>query len=426
MNKKMAQESDLLNVGRSPLKDGSPSDRDNPSGERERLKSLFITHDIGIYGASTSLQALLRNYREADFDMVVPKRLFGNQSLERIRERFGGRAENVWEFYLPFDSCHRFRTEPTMFHRFFEGPRIKILWRFHRRRLFSLLARGRYDFIHLNSLVLHEMITPKENYIIHVREIFDGSNPRVYDSLGKARGVIFIDKATQEPFSHLALANSIVLNNPFDMTGAAALSHRDIEGDHPELRDRTVFSLIGKITERKGAEFIIRCFMDVPNADNRLLVVGEGDPRYMKKCRDIAREDPRIILWGEEADIRKIYLLTDYVLRGEPFQCVGRTIFEGLYAGCSVILPAIQEGGDFLDKYDEFRDSIFLYLPRDADQLKDLFRTLTGKKIRERKFRSNVGEYTAAFQRFVEKILHSPGIVQGESTSIQRGTTSSR
>jgi len=270
------------------------------------------------------------------------------------------------------------------------------------------------------------MITPKENYIIHVREIFDGSNPRVYDSLGKARGVIFIDKATQEPFSHLALANSIVLNNPFDMTGAAALSHRDIEGDHPELRDRTVFSLIGKITERKGAEFIIRCFMDVPNADNRLLVVGEGDSRYMKKCRDIAREDPRIILWGEEGDIRKIYLLTDYVLRGEPFQCVGRTIFEGLYAGCSVILPAVQEGGDFLDEYDEFRDSIFLYLPRDADQLKELFRTLTGKKIRERTFRSNVGEYTAAFQRFVEKILHSPAVVRGESTSGQRGTTSSR
>ena len=61
--------------------------------------------------------------------------------------------------------------------------------------------------------------------------------------------MIFIDKVTQEPFSHLALVNSISLYNPFDMTGAAAPLRRNIEGDHPEPRDRTVFSLIGKVTK---------------------------------------------------------------------------------------------------------------------------------------------------------------------------------
>jgi glycosyltransferase involved in cell wall biosynthesis len=378
-----------------------------PSGERDRLKSLFVTHTVGTYGASTSLQTLLRNYRGASYDLVLPKRLLGSQSLEGIGEWFGGGAESVWEFYLPFDSCHRFRPEKTMFHRFLEVPRIRILSRFHQHRLFSLIARGRYDFIHLNSLVLHEIISPAEIFILHVREIFDGSNPRVYDSLRKARGVIFIDNATREPFSHLDLPNSIVLNNPFDMTGAAALSRREIEEEHPELKDCTVFSLIGRVTEKKGAEFVIRCFMEVPNADNRLLIVGEGDPQYIKKCRDIARKDLRIVLWGEESDIRKIYLLTDYVLRGEPFQCVGRTIFEGLYAGCSVIQPAVQDGGDFLDEYDTFRDSTFLYPPRDAKRLKELFRTLAGKKIRERTFRSNVERYTSAFQDFIGKILDS-------------------
>ena len=374
----------------------------------KRRKALFITHDVGQYGASTSLKTLLRNYREVDFDLVVPKRLLGSQPLARIREWFGGRAGNLWELYLPFDSCYRFPPEQTMFHRFLEVPKTRILWRFDHHRLVSLIARGGYDYIHLNSLVLHEIITPKEKFILHVREIFDGSNQRVYDSLRDARGVIFIDHATREPFHHLALANSIVLNNPFDMTGAADLSRRDIEDTRPELRDRTVFSLIGRITEKKGAEFIIRCFMDVSNADNRLLIVGDGDSQYLKKCRDIAREDPRIVLWGEEADIRKVYLLTDYVLRGEPFQCVGRTIYEGLYTGCSVILPAVQEGRDFLDEYDKFRDSVFPYPPRDAGRLKDLFRTLAGKKVREREFRSNAGEYVNAFQGFVEKILSSP------------------
>jgi glycosyltransferase involved in cell wall biosynthesis len=372
---------------------------------------LFITHDAGNYGASKSLQLLLRHYDKADIDLIVPKRIFPGKYRDEAQRAFRGIGGSVRERFLPFDYCYRYKPEPTFLHRL-NLLRVKAAWRWHEKDVRSIIDRGRYDFIHLNSLVLHRIVGGGHDFIIHVRDIFDGSNPEVPESLSKAKGVIFIDEHTYKPFAAAGLKNYAILNNPIDMTSLGDRSGREEDARFSSLAEFTVFSLIGRVEEKKGADFVIRCFVETECRNARLLVVGGGEAKYVRKCVETARNDARVIFTGETDDIGGVYLASDYILRGEAFPCIGRTIYEGLYSGCGVIIPAERfDGGDIFE-YETFRNAIHFYKPLDAARLKDLFRSLSGSKVGARTFRSNAAEYAKAFGEFVSKTLSAgPGNV---------------
>lgn len=368
------------------------------------LKALFITHDTGNYGAARSLQLLLSNYRGASIDLIVQGKFFGRHNRDNLRQRFGGCANMIWEAFLPFDSCYDGGRKSITFAILLKFYNT-IFWGLARPRLLHLIERGNYDFIYLNSLVLYPLLTKRYPFIIHIREVYDRTNPAALDYVKNAAGVIFIDEATRVPFRDVPLKKSVVLNNPFDMTRVASyLDYRPEQADL-DIEKNTVFSMIGVVSERKGTAFVIRCFMQLKDANARLLIIGGREKAALAQCRMLARHDRRIIFWGEEPNIMKLYALSDYILRGEDFTCIGRTIYEGLYAGCGVIIPGDPDtSASQMFEYRTFQESIFFYAPRNENQLISVFERLSGTKIRGRKLRSNVTEYVRSFHEFVASL----------------------
>lgn len=371
------------------------------------MKALFITHDISLYGAAQSLRLLLANLKNVEVDLVIPKRLTGRNDLRSIKERFGPAVVNIYEFYLPFDLCYEGNTRQTPLYRLKEA-----LWRANKNKLYAFIGRGGYDFIHLNSLVLHPLIRPDWPFVIHVREVLDVPNgSRAKASLKAARAVIFIDEATRRMFHGLRLNKSLVLNNPFDMS---ALRERKYRSDRL-AEHKTVFSLIGRIMDNKGTEFIINSFRQLKAPNVQLAVVGMGgvgEDAYVDKCKNLAANDERIIFWGEEKEIAKIYALSDYIIRGEAYPCVGRTIYEGLYAGCDVIVPGEQTDSVMFFEYEKFKNKIHFYPPRQTQGLTGLLQRLAGRKIINKSFHSNIAEYEDHFRAFINELV-GPGATHG-------------
>lgn len=379
--------------------------------QRPVTKILIITHDAGNYGASRSLQLLVNSWNGVIIDMIVARRFIGRFRLRDIRRRFHANVARIMKMHLPLDYCYRGKPDRPVVLRIYRAL-LRLLWLAEKRRFQRILRSGGYDLIHINSLVLHGLITDTAPCTIHVREIYDGSSEQAVASLRKARGIVFIDEATRQPFAATAIPPSIVLNNPIDMTPLAASPSVASAGRGLDPGAHTIFAMIGKITSDKGADFVIRCFRDVRADDARLLIVGAGDPAAIARARKTAADDRRIVFWGEEPDILKIYRISDYILRGEPYPCIGRTVYEGLFAGAGVIIPATRESINDLFDRDRFADRIHTYSPRNEAELRATMQALSGSKIVNRVYQSNVAEYVTEFEAFARYVLSGRQDVQ--------------
>jgi glycosyltransferase involved in cell wall biosynthesis len=316
------------------------------------LRGLFITADAGIYGSARSLQLLLRNYDNVKIDLLVPKLPFRTIDINIIRKRFGGRVDNIYSMVLPIDPCFVGAREFS----FLKDRLIKfiksIYWNIALVRIKKLVKKERYDFVHINSLSLNRIITDDYLCIVHVRELFNRRDKNVINRLRKAKGVIFIDDVVKEPFYNLPM-KLIILDNPYDMRVNS--SDLKLSGKMEFIfnnKDKNVFFLmIGTINEEKGVDLVIRGFRKLSNSSVRLLIVGSGnDYKYAKKCKDLSKNDKRIIFYGEEKnflEIKKIYFFSDYVVRGDSVSRTGRTIMEGLFSGCSNSRSEPDFGGVF-------------------------------------------------------------------------------
>ena len=356
------------------------------------MRMLFITHSLKLGGAERSLRELVRHLDGVDFDIVVP--WWSRMADDDVRAMFGPSLRRVERTWLPFDLCYRGRPP---WHRAIHRYVGAVLWRLGRRRLDRRIARGGYDAIHLNSVVLHPMVRPDQPFIVHVREIVDVHRDRVARSLGSARGVIFIDEATRAPFSSLRTP-SIVLNNPFAMR-AAAVPDTAATRLHAEPGEVTVFAIIGMLIAAKGVDRVIRAFRGVAQPNARLLVVGRGRDR--SAFERLAKGDDRIVFWGEDREIERVYALADYVIRGEATFAVGRTMYEGLYAGTEVIVPAGPDNAIF-DR-DRFEGRIHTYEPGNEEALRSVMERLSGRKIDRKPPLSNVDQYVERFLSFVRE-----------------------
>jgi glycosyltransferase involved in cell wall biosynthesis len=358
---------------------------------------LFITHSLKLGGAERSLRELVRHLDGIDFDLVVP--WWSRMADEDVRSMFGPSLRRVERTWLPFDLCYRGRPP---WHRAIHRYVGAVLWRLGRRRLDRRIARGRYDAIHLNSVVLHPLVRPELPFIVHVREIVDVHHDRVARSLDSARGVIFIDEATRASFASLRTP-SIVLNNPFAMR-AAPLPDTAAARLKADPGDVTVFAMIGMLIAAKGVDRVIRAFRGVSHPNARLLVVGRGRDR--PAFEQLAQGDDRIVFWGEDREIERVYALADYVIRGETTFAVGRTMYEGLYAGTEVIVPAAPD--DAIFDRDRFEGRIHTYEGGNEDALRSVMESLASRKIHRQPPLSNVEEYVERFLSFVRDSTHMP------------------
>jgi glycosyltransferase involved in cell wall biosynthesis len=362
---------------------------------------LFVSHAPieNRYGASTSLRLLLENYASNDADLVVPRSIRRRSDLSGLAAQFPA-VQNVYELSVPIDFGVLGLKLP------FAGQAHQLLhrayWQWDRLRFRELIKLNNYDLIHFNSPVLHPMIEPGLPAITHIRDIIVDSQSPVIDKLARGAGLVFIDTTTRRPFERvLDRIPSIVLNNPVDMTTIS--SQPGIS--HPRLTpSTTVYSIIGRVYEHKGVDLVIQAFREGASEDSLLLIVGDGDARYGARCRSIAENDPRIVFWGEDDDVKKIYASTHYVVRGDPQGCIGRTVYEGLYSGCQVVMPGLGEP-DFLFEADRFRDRILLYRSRDIRSLSTLIKSCKRPSTENRVGLSNVGEYVRDFTDFLGRCL---------------------
>jgi hypothetical protein len=147
--------------------------------------------------------------------------------------------------------------------------------------------------------------------------------------------------------------------------------------------------------------WVVEAFRNVRSPRARLLLVGRSyQPAMQAKLERLAAGDRRIIFWGEERDIAQVYTLTDYVLRGEAYPCIGRTIYEALFSGCGVVIPGDRASHELFE-YERFADRIHFYRPRDRDGFVAALDALAGKKQLVKRGESNVQRYVAEFDRFV-------------------------
>jgi glycosyltransferase involved in cell wall biosynthesis len=366
-----------------------------------RLKLLFVTHTVDpMGGAAKSLRELIHAW-DVDADVML-HRFNGAPDDAAVRAFFGPRVRNVHREWLAYDMCYRGR--PSVRESARRHLLFPLMWRARRARFHDFVAQKGYDAVHLNSIVLHPLVRADQPFLLHVREILDGAQPRALASAVAATGVLFIDEATRAPFSTTPLRASIVLNNPVDMRAVGTLppgAAARLGGDPAKL---TVFAMIGALIPEKGVDVAIDAFRRTDAADARLVIVGTGQRDYVARLERQAAGDRRVIFWGGERDIAAIYTLADFVVRGEAYHCVGRTIYEALYSGCGAIVPGDRASHAFFE-YERFADRIELYRPSDRDALAQIFRADSGRKLTGKVGASNAAAYADELARFVRDAI---------------------
>ncbi|MCI8782147.1 MAG: glycosyltransferase family 4 protein [Dorea sp.] len=365
----------------------------------ERNKLLVIMHSNNlVYGAGKSLLYWI-NEANVSFDLVYPKSLIGKNDKDIfIREMHG--LENIYCEWIPFSRCYLGKNGASIKGIVYQHLN-NIMFYLNRKKIKKIIEK--YDKIYLNSLVLWQLIRSEKNFYIHIREIFDGSYQlyeKISRNLEKTQGQIFIDYSTYEKFKDIK-GSKIILNNPFNMK---ILKHISVDMVLKKIglgKNKTVFSVIGMIYETKGVKFIIESFLET-QIEAYLLIVGKIRGTYAKECIKLAKNNCNVIFLGEIKEIEEIYAISDYIIRGEPCFCIGRTIYEGLYSGCDVIVPGKQEDIQHYKDIFDIQENIHFYEARNKKSLIEQITNL--KKIikSERHFRSNIESYTKKIKKFME------------------------
>jgi len=371
------------------------------------LKILFINHSSNtIYGAAKSLQYILKNY-ECEFDYVYPNSFFHPVSKEVMKKYIGQRniSNRIYCLYLPFASGVCMDNKYNLKEKIY----LKIKKVFEILDLFKLnkiIKNGNYDYIYLNSLVLYPMISKKKKFIIHLREVFTGNDKlyiNVNNKLEHANKIIFIDEATRGPFKNLKTKN-LVLNNPFDMRIVDTVIIDEVLNKYniQSPKDKTIFSILGIISYDKGIDFLINAFKKSQRQDCILLIVGDGNADYVEYCKNLARDDKRIMFLGETKKSEEIYAISDYIIRADLFFAIGRTVYEGLYSGCDIIMQSDKD--DDINKIFEkelFVERIHFYGTRNIGSLVNLINKSRKVKKQDRKKMSNISEYVISLNDFL-------------------------
>lgn len=371
------------------------------------MKGLFVIHSVNlVYGASRSLALLLKNI-DYDYDIVFPKSISAKVTDEKIREVYGARIGKIFRLRLPFEKIYLGKERHTIFSA--AGLKFtlsQLVSRFDFFKLRRIVKKGGYDFLYLNSLTLYPLV--QEKTFIHVREVLDCNETikrSVTSKLERAEGVIFIDKATLQPFAENKKLTSILLSNPYDMTRVGEVDTERIREQWGISSEDVVYSILGSIIEVKGVREVLSAFIEANISHAKLLIVGDYTGEYAQSCRDLAKGNRSVIFTGELSDPTEIYAISHFVVRGEPMFCVGRTIYEALFSGCSVILPG-EANKDFenLDMYEQYQGAVFFYEPRNIKALSQLMRNLQQPE-NIRSFRSNVQEYVYQHTSFITDSL---------------------
>ncbi len=370
------------------------------------MKALFILHEgFFIYGANRSIAGVLQNI-EYDYDLMICKSFTAKIDEGEIRRLLGRHLCKIFFVWMPRYRCQYFDRVSLFKECSHIVNNIMSLFSIGLRR--SIIKKGRYDYVHLNSLVLYPIIDRKAKYIIHAREVINTNYRRIDKFVKKmeaADGIIYIDEATRIPIEAIVRnGRSIVLNNPFDMTNIEKIDYEHSLERYGLSKQNTVFAMLGQVGDNKGSKFVLRAFMKHKNPQSRLLIVGNNQHTYGHECEKMTQNDARIIYCGEMKETGSIYRVSDYIIRGEPQFCIGRTIYEGLYSGTGVIIPGDTADLAKMQDSEQLREKIHFFKPQDEESLTTVIQECSYSKQGNRKCRSNIESYMEQYNKFIHKV----------------------
>jgi glycosyltransferase involved in cell wall biosynthesis len=237
----------------------------------------------------------------------------------------------------------------------------------------NLLKREKITTVHLNSLVLWPLllVLPRSmKKIIHIREVPDNSiEARIAINTIRilATEIISIDTITDIPFA--LSGKSRIVSNPFNMTESRRL--REIkESIKMELGippKSFVVSLLGPVGKQKGIDFLIKIIKEYTHTKNLEFIIlgnpqGLDGERYVQELKRYEN----VKYFTEQKDTEKFYAITDVVIRCEDYLPLGRTVWEGIFAGGLALVPVNKNDDisvikEYLEKY------IFTYQALDVN-----------------------------------------------------------
>lgn len=356
-----------------------------------KVRILFIVHTTNMVGGSSqSLRNLFINLGEKA-DMLVPEDM--SVRNKDIKKFYGPNVNRVYRYNLPYRRSFNASAEPVDW--------IEWIWterkfRKDRNEIFQIIRKNGYDVIHLNSYVLYPLISGQYPMYIHVREVCSANRlikRFIQARFRRSHGIIYIDYTTKEALG--VKEKYTVLNNPFDQRKTLEVNLQNVRNKYAIQEEETVFTYIAAAANAtKGLSFVIDAFIKAACKNARLLVVG---PQKIAKSKHSG-----ITCTGEISQMEEIYAITDYVLRGDNVAAIGRTIYEGLYSGCNVIIPENGTYGmDKMFEHEKFGDHIFFYKLRNRDSLVHIIRERNGLKKSGVLGLSNVDQYVKQFKKFV-------------------------
>jgi len=373
-------------------------------------------------GAGNSLLTFLQHQDFLEIDLILP--LFIGHVLKwpeiivQARNQKPSSVRKIFFLPLPFDLC--FEGAPSSYRAINAYFVNKLIAYIFLPVMKKLLQNKNYRFVYLNSLVLHDLIRSSEKKcVLHIREVVDykyARYPKVIKNLEQAAGLIFIDyrtyKAYDKDSAKAPLPCHRIINNPFDMH-LARKWHKEKRKIIAELNltpvSEKIFVYIGNIHPIKGVDFIIKAFVYAAPPNSKLIIVGTGNNQYLEFCSSLSKKE-NVIFMGmlKFANMQKIYAMADYVLRGDPDFRIGRTTFEALYAGGSVIIPGCEE--DLKNEPDllPFRSRIFFYNPQDIDSLSKVINeaSLLDINIKSQEMPSgNIDKHCEEMKNFIQTCL---------------------
>ena len=386
------------------------------------MNILFITHDVGLYGASRSLGLSIKSlleYTNLKKDNIYLAYNIVNFKLLRIFSGCSKGSKSILNNYLrslkhiykgafPFSLSYLGRPE-TLRHRI--GSFVLLLifpvyWFICGKRI---LKKNSISHIHLNSLVLWPVLLfiPKEiRKIIHIRERHDKKISGIFsdfkiNTIKKYADVIIaIDKVTAKPFKDSSKLK--IIRNPFDMRIA-----RNKRGEKKKILDkyrisgeRSNIALIGSLSENKGQEFFLKIADSFQNSDLfNFLIVGKVNNFLSEILKRKVSKIRNTYYIGEVEDIGDIYAISEIIIRCEEYYITGRTSWEAFFAGSSNILLPVKNSSKIKEcvPEDEILEQFIFYTARDINDARSKLISTKSRKVQSIDIDNNLKEFSSKF-----------------------------
>jgi hypothetical protein len=329
-------------------------------------KVAFITHTLDEGGAATSflLQVLCSDIKSEEHIFIHPpyNKSDAYRELKLKMPHFQWRLPFAWIFRGAEPGLHRKAYRMVM-----EGfADFTFLFKYNR-----VLAREKVQTVYLNSIVLWCLlpVLPQHlNLVIHVRETFDDSleaRLAIWTIRHFADTIIAIDANVAKPFADLHWKVKIV-PNPIDMTRVRELKteRNNLRAIYDIPKENFVIALLAPVGQMKGHPFLLKVLEKYRYSGVTFALAGlpDSDNKIVEKLKAYKN----VKYFGVVPDVSNIYAISDLVIRCEDYLPLGRTVWEGMYAGLPVLLPVRPEDDksviiDYLGRY------IYTYNALDVD-----------------------------------------------------------